>query len=300
MPLTPTQTSNLNKVKDLLDLIRRLCPNIARLANLIDRWNTNTENNLLEFNTDRVVAVEPSAPAYTENKNKIYIHEDLSPGEFDLATPGGVGNLVSLLATLVHEMFHQLCSSHPTTYIETADFLRAVITCLRQHREAVKQHYNWIDIIFDTFIGQLEGQEQSERQSGTTSCCFEVSLLANIELGVVAGGTVQAIEIKWVETGHTKRFNFYGGGVGIGIHAGLSIGKSAPVCCSGQDCPSLNDFAGSGTIASVNLTVLLGGGYVWINFDKVGDCGPMSFPIGIGNIGGGFHFGANWGTFRPQ
>lgn len=300
MPLTPTQTSNLNKVKDLLDLIRRLCPNIARLDNLTDRWNTNTRNNLLEFDTARVVGAEASAPAYTENKNKIYIREDLSPGEFDLSTPGGVGNLVNLMATLVHEMFHQLCSSHPTTYIETADFLAAVIACLREHKEAVKQSYNWTDIIFDSFIGQLEGQEQSERRSGTLACCFTVKLIANIELAVVAGGTILTIEIKRVETGQTKRFNFYGGGVGVGVHFGLSIGESDPVCCSGEHCPSLEDFAGSGTIASVNLSVLLGGGYVWINFDKVGNCGPMSFSTAVGNIGGGLHLGANWGTFRPQ
>ncbi|MCB0430462.1 MAG: hypothetical protein H6585_11455 [Flavobacteriales bacterium] len=171
MPLTPAQAANINKVKEMLDLAKTTCPNIPRLNELSNKLNSNIQNGKLHFDTQKVQSADPSAPAYTENKDNIYIREDLSPNQFDPANPGDVGNLVNLAATLIHEMFHQLGSAHPTTYCETANFLAALINCFKQNKNAIKSHYQWEqDSLYDLYISQLEIQEQGERsECGSTN-----------------------------------------------------------------------------------------------------------------------------------
>jgi|GEM_PF-6637588 len=166
MGLTQTQKDNVAKVKAFLDLIKKICPDISRLTDLVNRLTANVESDLIHFDT-KAVESQPeaaSAPAYTKNKKDIYIREDVGgTSAMDLSTPGGIGDLINLFATLVHEMFHQLCSDHPKTYEETSDFLKEVIKCLKDHKDETKSAFTGMnDTLFNGLIDQLETHKQSE------------------------------------------------------------------------------------------------------------------------------------------
>lgn len=130
-------------------------------------------------------------------------------------------------------------------------------------------------------------------------CCFRLKMLAQVDGDVGIGGGLKAIEVTELSTGRSKKLNFTGGGPGLGLHLGVSTGGSE-VCCDAENCPSLDNFSGSGNLSFGNLTVFLGFGYVSVNFDNVGDCGPMSFSFMVGNIGLGVGFGKHWGSFNSQ
>lgn len=167
MALTVEQRDALRRINDFLEKIRQKCPNIGRIDQVVPKLGTNLEVGFFVFDTAAVEAVDKSAPAFTKNKKTIYIREDfILPGGIDITTPSGMNAFVSLMGTVIHEIFHQLCSSHPTTYFETETFLRELLECVKKHSSQLIADFGLSNRIFDLLVDLILIQADAERAAG--------------------------------------------------------------------------------------------------------------------------------------
>ena len=123
------------------------------------------KNQRIHFDSATVKEHDKSAPAITVNKEDTYVLDDFGSRKYDPSNVADIQDFVHFMATLIHEKFHHLGSSHPTTYTETADLLKAIIDCIKKHRSEFDKKYG-PKAIADLIIDQLEVHETDERQNG--------------------------------------------------------------------------------------------------------------------------------------
>jgi len=143
MPLDPTHQECIRQAVRLGEAFADHCPQIAPiLREELNKIKRLMEEERLIVSTEGLDA--PEDPGGTRNegwlwwKKKVtYINPRLFPQgiepPYDTLRCVTYQKMIRLLATLLHEMFHQNCVPHPYAYDATAGLLIAMADCARNH-----------------------------------------------------------------------------------------------------------------------------------------------------------------------